>query len=112
MYNIKFCQKLADSQMRNDLYDSSGVITKVNNPPQSSHLILTFLAKPEYVGVCLSPYFPDMVPLDFWLFSKSKDSLKESHFESRDEIMHNVMAELNIVHKDAFQKCFRLWNAL
>jgi hypothetical protein len=35
-----------------------------------------------------------MAPCDFWLFPKLKRPLKGSHFDSREDIMRNVMKEL------------------
>jgi hypothetical protein len=35
--------------------------------------------------------------------------LKETRFESREDIMRNVTARLITIPKDAFQNCFQQW---
>jgi transposase len=59
----------------------------------SSHLIRCFLAKHGIPVVRQAPYSPDMAPCDFW-FPKLKRPLKGSRFDSREDIMRNVMKEL------------------
>ncbi|KAJ4445629.1 hypothetical protein ANN_12311 [Periplaneta americana] len=80
-----------------------------NAPAHSSQLIHTFLAKHGITTVLQPPYSPDLAPCDFWLFPKLKTPLKGSRFESREEIMHNAMTELNTIPKEDFQRCFRQW---
>ncbi|PNF30398.1 hypothetical protein B7P43_G12860, partial [Cryptotermes secundus] len=70
----------------------------------SVHSILT-----KDLGMRRAPYSPDMAPCDFWLFPKLKMPLKETRFESREDIMRNVTARLITIPKDAFQKCFQQW---
>ncbi|GFU43670.1 hypothetical protein TNCV_3070591 [Trichonephila clavipes] len=50
-----------------------------------------------------------LISFNFCLLSKIKTPLKGYPFQSRNEIMKNVMVELNTIPKDAFQKCFREW---
>jgi hypothetical protein len=50
-----------------------------------------------------------MAPCDFWLFPKLKMPLKAARFQSREDIMRKVMAQLNVIPKEAFQKCFQQW---
>jgi hypothetical protein len=78
-----------------------------NAPAHSSHLIQTFLAKHNIPVVRQAPYSPNMTPCDFWLFPKLKMPLKGAPFESREDIMWNVTAQLNTIPKDVFQKCFQ-----
>jgi hypothetical protein len=72
-------------------------------------LIQTFLAKHSIPTDRQALYSPNMAPCDFWLFPKLKMPLKGARFESREDIMQNVMAQLNTIPKDAFQKCFPQW---
>jgi transposase len=65
-----------------------------NAPGHSSHLIQSFLAKLGIPVARQAPYSPDMAPCDFWLFPKLKRPLKRSHFDSREDIMWNMMKEL------------------
>ena len=73
------------------------------------HLIQTFLTKHGILQVYQVPYSPDMDLCDFWLFLKIKNTLKESCFESCEEIMLNVIAQLHAITKEAFQDCFQRW---
>jgi len=50
-----------------------------------------------------------MAPCDFWLFLHLKTQLKETRFESRDDIIRNTTAKLYSIRKEAFQKCFEQW---
>ncbi|PNF28133.1 hypothetical protein B7P43_G07582 [Cryptotermes secundus] len=70
----------------------------------SGHSILT-----EDLGMRRAPYSPEMAPCDFRLFPKLKMALKETQFESREDIMRNATARLINIPKDAFQKCFQQW---
>ena len=42
----------------------------------------------------LSPYSPDLVPCDFWLFPKLKSPLKGKRFQTVDEIQENMTGQL------------------
>jgi hypothetical protein len=72
-------------------------------------VIQTFLAKHNILVVQQAPYSPDMAPCDFWLFPHLKTQLKGTRFESRDEILWNMMVKLYSIRKEAFQKCFNKW---
>jgi hypothetical protein len=48
-----------------------------------------------------------MAPCDFWLFPKLKMPLKETLFESREDIMRNATAQLNMIPQEALQKYFQ-----
>ena len=39
-----------------------------------------------------APYSPDLVPCDFWLFSKLKSPLKGKKFQTMNEIQENDKA--------------------
>ena len=53
--------------------------------------------------ICPAPYSPDMAPCDFWLFPKLKRPLKGKRFQTREDIMTAMTAELNTILKEAFQ---------
>lgn len=57
------------------------------------------------------PYSPDLTPWDFWLFLKLKKLLKWIQFQLQD-IARHVMAQINFIPKQAFQKCFSTIAAL
>jgi len=35
--------------------------------------------------------------------------LKGTRFESKEDIMRNATAQLNMIRQEAFQKCFQQW---
>jgi len=65
------------------------------------------LAKHNIPLIRQAPYSPDMAPCDFWLFRKLKIPLKGTRFESREDIMRNATAQLNMIPQEAFQECFQ-----
>ena len=56
-----------------------------------------FLAKYQITQVTQSPYSPDMVPCDFWLFSKLTSPLKGKRFQTIDEIQENTTGQLMVI---------------
>jgi hypothetical protein len=78
-----------------------------NAPAHSSHLMQGFLAKHGIPQVRQVPCSPDMAPCDFWLFLRLKTPLKDSRFDSREDIIQNATAQLHTIPKQAFQNCFQ-----
>jgi len=68
-----------------------------NAPAHSSHLIQVFLAKHNIPLIRQAHYSPDMAPCDFWPFPKLKMPLKGTRFESREDIMRKVTAQLTMI---------------
>ena len=58
-----------------------------NAPAYSAHAIKGFLARNNKALVKQPPYFSDLVPCDFWLFSKLKTTLKGTRFQSLKDII-------------------------
>jgi len=67
------------------------------------------LAKHNIALIRQAPYSSDMVPCDFWLLPKLKMLLKGTRFESREDVMRNATAQLNMIPQEAFQKFFQQW---
>jgi hypothetical protein len=78
-----------------------------NAPAHSSHLIQGFLAKHGIPQVRQVLYSPDMAPCDFWLFPRLKTQLRDSRFDSREDIKQNATTQLHTIPKQAFQNCFQ-----
>jgi hypothetical protein len=96
-YYLEVIHHLCDAVQRKgpDLWASHNWQLHHDNAlAHSSHLIQSFLTKHGILVVCQVSCSPDMAPCDFWLFPKLKRPLKGSHFESREDIMWNVMKEL------------------
>ena len=68
-----------------------------NAPTHTSGLVQSHLAKYQITQVSQSPYNPDLVPYDFWLFPKLKPPLKGKRFQTFDEIQENTMGQLMAV---------------
>jgi hypothetical protein len=68
-----------------------------------------FWAKHNIPLIRQAPNSPDMTPLDFWLYPKLKMPLKGTRFESREDMMPNATAQLDMIPQEAFQKCLQRW---
>ena len=62
-------------------------------PVHAPCLVQSFLAKHQIIQVTQPPCSPDLVPHDFWFFSKLKSPLK-GRFQTIDEIQENAMGQL------------------
>ena len=80
-----------------------------NAPAHSAHVIHAFLAKNSMSLVRQAPYFPDLVPCDFWLFPKLKTILKWRRFQSREDIMKKLTEELGSIPEEEFKRCSEKW---
>jgi hypothetical protein len=67
------------------------------------------LAKHHITQVCQPPYSPDLVPCEFWFFSKLKMPLKGRRFQIANEIMENMTRQLMAIPKKKFSDCFEKW---
>jgi hypothetical protein len=72
-------------------------------PTHSSHLVQNFLTKHQIPQVLHSPYSPEMVLCDFFLFPRVKILLKGNRFQDSMEIKQRVMTHLLAVPKSQFQ---------
>jgi histone-lysine N-methyltransferase SETMAR len=52
---------------------------------------------------------PELAPCDFFLFPKLKHSLKETHFQSIEDIQRKTTDLLKGFTQNDFQKCFHPW---
>ena len=56
--------------------------------------------------VTQTPYSPDLVPRDPWLFPKLKSTLKRKRFQTIGEIQENTMGQLMEIPTKDFAECF------
>jgi len=56
------------------------------------------------------PYFPDLAPVDFFVFPKLKSSLKGHRFQTVEEIEENSTWDLRTIPQNMFQDSFQNWN--
>ena len=61
------------------------------------HVSCSFFVKHQITQVTQSPYSPDLVPCDFWLFPKLKSPLKRKRFQTIDEIQENITGQLMVI---------------
>ena len=62
-----------------------------NAPVHNSILVTDYLTKMGIKTVSHPPYSPDLAPCDFWLFPKLKEKLRDSHYETIEEMKEAVM---------------------
>ena len=65
--------------------------------PQTHHISCSFLVKHRITQVTQTPYSPDLVPCNFWLFPKLKSPLKGKRFQTFDEIQENLTGQLTAI---------------
>jgi hypothetical protein len=65
-----------------------------------------FLASKQITVLQHPPYSPDRAPIDFFLFPKIKEILKERHFDDTDSIRSNTTAALKAIPQNQFQNCW------
>jgi hypothetical protein len=54
-----------------------------------------------------TPYFPDLVPCDFFLFQKMKLKLKGRRFDTVEEIQDKSQRVLDTLAEKSFQEAFK-----
>ena len=57
----------------------------------------SFVVKHQITQVTQPRYSRDLVPCDFWLFSKLKSLLKGKRFKTVNEIQENTMGQLVVI---------------
>ena len=62
----------------------------------ASCLRQSVLVKHQITQVTQTPYSPDLVPCDFWLFPKLKSPLKGKRFHTVNEIQENTTGQLMV----------------
>ena len=53
------------------------------------------------------PYSPDLAPCDFWLFLKLKENLRDSRFETIEEMKEAVTSVVDTFTLEDFQEAFQ-----
>ena len=80
-----------------------------NAPSHTAEITSNFIAISGIEEIRPAPYSPDIAPCDFWLFPKIKKKLKGKVFNSNEEIINAVNAELDKLKKQDFEDCFQKW---
>jgi hypothetical protein len=75
--------------------------------PQSRMFFFQFLTQTKVTPLYHLPYFPDLSPPDYFLFSKFKTKLKALHFADVAQIQKAVTDELKKVKKQVFSAPFQ-----
>ena len=73
-----------------------------NAPSHNAGIAKKFLVNRNVAVLHHPPYSPDLAPADYFLFPKSKFSIKGWHFQIVEEIQCAVTRELNNISKTAF----------
>ena len=98
----KFCIKLEHSSTETIqmIQKTAGMGTgdwQLHHATDASRLMQTFLAKHQITQVTQSPYSPDLVSCNFWLFPRLKSPLKGKRFQTINEIQENTMRQLMVI---------------
>jgi transposase len=81
-----------------------------NAPAHTSLLICEFLAKHETTVIPQPPYSPDLAPVDFFLFPKSKSTLTGPRFQTIEELEEKSLWALHAIPQNTFQNWKKRWN--
>jgi transposase len=110
-YYIELLTKLRGKirRKRPELWKHGWILHQDNAPAHNALSVRQFLAKKQVPMLHLAPYSPDLAPCDFFMFSKSKHSLKETRFQSIEDIQRKTTDILKGLKKNDFQKCFHAW---
>jgi len=96
-------------RMRPEAWTNTWMQCHDNAPAHVSLLICEFLTKHETTLVPQPPYFPDLTPVDFFLFPKLKSSLKGHRFQTVVETEENLTWNLRAIPQNTFQNAFQNW---
>ena len=66
--------------------DKSWVLHHDNTPAHKAISVRQLLVKKQITALDHPPYSPHLASWDFWLFSRLKDVMKETHFSSLEKI--------------------------
>lgn len=80
-----------------------------NAPAHTAEITSNFIASSGIEEIRPAPYSPDLAPCDFWLFPKIKKNLRGKVFDSNEDIINAVNAELAKLKKQDFEECFAKW---
>ena len=86
--------------------DKSWLLHHDNASANKAISVRQLLVKKQITALYHPPYSSDLVPCDFWLFSRLKAVMKGTHFSSLEEIKASMTRELKRLKKENFTKCF------
>ena len=81
-----------------------------NAPVHNSILITDYLTKMGIKTLSQPPYSPDLVPSDFWLFSKLRGCRYETIEEMKEAVMKVIDTLTKMDFHGAFQKVLEWYN--
>jgi transposase len=91
------------------LWKNGWILHQDNAPAHNALSVRQFLAKKQVLVLHHAPYSPDLAPCDFFLFPKLKHSLKETNFQTTEDIQRKTTDLLKGFTQNDFQKCFHTW---
>ena len=102
---IKYCVKLEHSSAEIIwMIQKAGAMSYwwlATSSCPSARSCITFhaeiLTKYQITQVAQSPYRPDLVPWEFWIFPKLKSPLKGKSFQTVNEIQKNTTGQLMVI---------------
>jgi histone-lysine N-methyltransferase SETMAR len=80
-----------------------------NTPCHRAFSVTQFSTSKNITVLPQPPYSPDMSPYDFFLFSRIKQVIKKTHFDSVKDIQTSVTRVLQELTVNDFQKSYENW---
>ncbi|UYV64113.1 hypothetical protein LAZ67_2006599 [Cordylochernes scorpioides] len=96
------------ARVRTDIKDT----VKLYHDNATSHtafIITNFLARSNTPVIPHPPYSLDLAPCDFFLFPRLKREMKGKHWETVENIQHQVTTFLRSIPVEEFQGAFQAW---
>lgn len=80
-----------------------------NAPAHNALSVKQFFAEKRIPVPEHPPYSPDLAPCDFYLLPNIKSALKETHFQSVEDVKVKTAELLKSLTLDDLQHCFEQW---
>jgi histone-lysine N-methyltransferase SETMAR len=80
-----------------------------NAPAHRSGVVMGYLEEQGIQLIPHPPYSPDLAPCDFWLFSRLKDHLRGTRYDSRSQLGSVIFQYMKQVPVQEYADCYDSW---
>lgn len=95
---------------RPNLWKNNSWVLHQDNAPYHNTVLVRRMLNQNKTNVIQHPAdSPDLAPCDFFLFERLKKQLRETRFDSEDELVGNMKAALRGIQANETQQCFEGW---
>lgn len=103
-------QKLHYITKRPELWQNkSWLLHHDNISANTSFIVSQFMTENSIATVPQPPNSPDLVPCDFFLFTRLKLALREHRLDSIEEMKKTMLRELKTIPANDYERCFNDW---